>query len=98
MSAPRFWRSLPAAATEEENRLIADARMLLGAYDRAELMIQSGLYAAGNDPVTDRAIRCYSALDAFLARVQDESVAESFEALARCLGDATPAGQAPQSP
>ena len=91
-------RSLPAAATEEENRLIADARMLLGAYDRAELMIQSGLYAAGNDPVTDRAIRCYSALDAFLARVQDESVAESFEALARCLGDATPAGQAPQSP
>lgn len=60
-------RSLPEAANEEENALIGEARRLLGAYDRAELMIQAGLYAAGSDPVIDRAIKVWPALDAFLA-------------------------------
>jgi flagellum-specific ATP synthase len=60
-------RSLPDAATAEENTLIAEARALLGAYDRVELMIQAGLYAAGSDPLIDRAIRLWPVLDAFLA-------------------------------
>lgn len=60
-------RSLPEAATAPENALIAKARRRLGAYDRAELMIQSGLYAAGSDPEIDAAIRAYGGLDAFLA-------------------------------
>ncbi len=60
-------RSLPDAASEEENRLIADARRVLGAYDRAEMMIQAGLYVAGSDPAVDRAIRLWPGLDAFLA-------------------------------
>lgn len=60
-------RSLPDCATAEENALIADARRVLGAWDRAELMVQSGLYAAGSDPLTDRAIRLYPLLDGFLA-------------------------------
>jgi flagellar biosynthesis/type III secretory pathway ATPase len=32
---------------------------LLGAYDRAEMMIQAGLYVAGSDPAVDRAIRLW---------------------------------------
>ena len=36
-------RSLPDAASAEENRLIGEARRLLGAYERAELMIQSAM-------------------------------------------------------
>lgn len=59
-------RSLPEAATAEENALISEARRLLGAYDRAELMIQAGLYAKGSDPLVDAAIRIWPALDAFL--------------------------------
>jgi flagellum-specific ATP synthase len=60
-------RSLPDAATADENALIAEARALLGAYDRVELMIQAGLYAAGSDPLIDRAINLWPLLDAFLA-------------------------------
>ncbi|PWR04373.1 flagellum-specific ATP synthase FliI [Meridianimarinicoccus roseus] len=85
-------RSLPTAATEVENTLISEARRLLGAYDKGELMIQSGLYAAGADPVTDKAVRCWGALDGFLGRCRRESVSDSFRALANAveMPDAVP--------
>ncbi|MBA4352884.1 MAG: flagellum-specific ATP synthase FliI [Rhodobacter sp.] len=60
-------RSLPDCATPDENDLIVDARRLLSAWDKAELMVQSGLYAAGSDALTDRSIRLFPALDAFLS-------------------------------
>ncbi|WP_103257630.1 FliI/YscN family ATPase [Tabrizicola aquatica] len=79
-------RSLPDAASEEENTLIAEARRLLGAYDRAELMIQAGLYAAGSDPLIDRAIEVWPRLDGFLAEpAPAEGVPGSFERLRACL-------------
>ena len=80
-------RSLPDAATEDENTLIRDARALLGAYDRAEMMVQAGLYASGSDPTLDRAIRLWPGLDAFLAEPAPATgVAGSFERLRACLG------------
>ena len=82
-------RSLPAAATPDENRLIAEARRLLGAWDRAELMIQSGLYAHGSDPLIDRAIAVWPALDAFLAEDAPQGIGQSFRRLAECLGAPT---------
>jgi flagellum-specific ATP synthase len=79
-------RSLPEAADEEENALISEARRLLGAYDRAELMIQAGLYAAGSDPVIDRAIKLWPGLDGFLAETAPANgIAGSFERLRACL-------------
>lgn len=60
-------RSLPEAASEGENALISEARQILGAWDRAEMMIQAGLYAKGSDPMVDRAIKIWPALDGFLA-------------------------------
>ncbi len=60
-------RSLPDAATVEQNAEIIQARRLLGAYDRAEMMIQAGLYAKGSDPQIDLAIKVWPALDGFLA-------------------------------
>lgn len=78
-------RSLPGAADEAENALIAEARRLLGAYDRAELMIQAGLYASGSDPLVDRAIKVWPALDGFLAEDAPQGVAASFRRLADCL-------------
>ena len=60
-------RSLPDAATKEQNFDIALARKLLGTYDRAELMIQAGLYSKGSDPQIDLAIKVWPELDAFLA-------------------------------
>lgn len=78
-------RSLPGAATEEENALIQQARKLLGAYDRAELMIQTGLYMTGSDPQIDQAIRAWPALDGFLSEDAPDGIDGSFRRLAACL-------------
>lgn len=78
-------RALPDAASEAENVLIQEARRLLGAYDRAEMMIQSGLYTPGADPVVDKAVVAWPKLDAFVARSEMGTTTDSFLALATCL-------------
>lgn len=83
-------RSLPDAATGVENMLIGQARRLLGAYDRAAMMIQAGLYAPGSDPLIDAAIRVWPALDAFLAEDELTDSGASFTRLALCLSTAEP--------
>ena len=80
-------RSLPGAASAEENALIAQARRMLGAYDRSELMVRSGLYSAGADAELDRAVALQPALDAFLAE-RSESPEAAFTRLATILGGA----------
>ena len=79
-------RSLPEAATLDENALIGQARQLLGAWDRAEMMIQAGLYAKGSDPMIDAAMRVWPALDAFLAEdAPQDGVSGSFRRLKAVL-------------
>ncbi len=78
-------RSLPDAASESENTLIAAVRQRLGAYDRSEMMIQAGLYKAGSDPSLDAAIECWPKLDAFLAMDEWDGTSASFAKLAECL-------------
>jgi flagellum-specific ATP synthase len=78
-------RSLPSAATPDENALIKSARHLLGAYDRAEMMIQAGLYTAGSDELIDAAVRVWPTLDAFLAQDETNNTEASFSRLAACL-------------
>lgn len=75
-------RSLPGAASPAENELISEARRLLGAWDRAEMMVQAGLYAKGTDPTIDAAIRVWPALDAFLA---EDAPADGIEGSYRRL-------------
>ena len=80
-------RSLPEAASEAENALIAQARQLLGAWDRAEMMIQAGLYAKGSDPLVDAAIKVWPILDGILAEnAPVEGIAGSFARLAAAMG------------
>lgn len=79
-------RSLPDAASQEENALIGRARQLLGAYDRAELMIQAGLYSKGSDPMIDKAIEVWPSLDGFLAEMAPQNGIEgSFQRLGAIL-------------
>ena len=78
-------RSLPGCASPEENALIARARSHLATWDRAELMIQAGLYARGSDAGVDAAIRVWPALDAFLAETAADGISGSFARLAACL-------------
>ncbi|MCU0904807.1 MAG: FliI/YscN family ATPase [Tabrizicola sp.] len=80
-------RSLPDAASSAENAMISDARRVLGAYDRAEMMIQAGLYVPGSDHLVDRSVRLWPALDAFLAEDAPAGGPEaSFARLRSCLG------------
>ncbi len=74
-------RSLPLAASEAENQMITDARRVFSAWDRAELMVQAGLYSKGSDAAIDRAIRVWPVLDAFLAETAPEGVEGSFQRL-----------------
>lgn len=78
-------RSLPEAASPAENAVITEARRLLGAWDRAEMMVQAGLYSKGSDPMVDAAIRVWPALDAFVAEDEADGIAASFGRLSRCL-------------
>ncbi|QIE57945.1 FliI/YscN family ATPase [Pikeienuella piscinae] len=71
-------RALPRAASEAENAMIAEVRRLIGAYERAEPMIQTGLYQPGVDATLDRAVALFPALDAFVA-----TRAEAGEGFAR---------------
>ncbi len=84
-------RSLPEAASTDENDDISFARRLLGAYDRAELMIQAGLYTKGSDPLIDNAIRVWPALDAFLGEdAPQDGIQGSFRRLRAALGRRSP--------
>lgn len=83
-------RSLPNCARPEENARIVEARRLLGAYDRAEMMIQAGLYEKGSDPLVDRAIQVFPALDTFIAEAAPSGITGAFQRLAQCL-EAPPA-------
>ncbi|MBD3665501.1 FliI/YscN family ATPase [Sulfitobacter aestuariivivens] len=74
-------RSLPAAATPEENALLAQTRKLMGLYDRNAMMIRAGLYQPGSDPELDQAIALETELEGFLARTEEPSVEQSFQQL-----------------
>ncbi len=78
-------RSLPRAASPEENARLSEARRLLGAYDRSEVMIQAGLYERGADPLVDRAVAVWPALDAFIGEMAPHGHRGAFARLAQCL-------------
>ena len=74
-------RSLPGAATPEENALLATARRLLSLYDSNAMMIRAGLYAQGSDKDVDQAISMWPDLDGFLAQAELQDCTHSFKQL-----------------
>ena len=85
-------RSLPEAANNRENAIIAQTRRLLGTYDASELMVRSGLYTAGHDPDLDLAVKAWPFLDAFMSEEEPLDADRSFarlELLLRKLGAPT---------
>jgi flagellum-specific ATP synthase len=77
-------RSLPGAASEEENALIQEARANFGIYEDAEIIVRAGLYAAGSDPKIDRALKVWPALDRFLSE-KSQGPATAFARLKEIL-------------
>ncbi|MGC1497583.1 MAG: FliI/YscN family ATPase [Sulfitobacter sp.] len=86
-------RSLPAAANDAENMLLTQARKMMGNYDRNAMMIKAGLYTQGSDPEVDQAIAVWPDLDAFLAKVETQDCAHSFQQLELILRRAKNTGQ-----
>lgn len=74
-------RSLPTAASDPENALLAQVRHLLGLYERNAMMIRAGLYVQGSDPEVDQAIAIWPDLDAFFARIETLDSNHSFQQL-----------------
>jgi flagellum-specific ATP synthase len=74
-------RSLPAAATAEENEMIMQARRHLAVYEQNALMIRAGLYSTGSDQAVDLAVQVWPELDAYLARKETQSIENSFTQL-----------------
>ncbi len=74
-------RSLPDAATSEENELLAKARNLIAMYEQSRIMIDAGLYKSGANPNLDRAVLTHEDMELFLARVETHSIEESFRRL-----------------
>jgi flagellum-specific ATP synthase len=84
-------RSLPAAASEEENAALLEARDVISTYEKSELMIQAGLYTRGTDPAIDRSIALWPRLDKFLAENASDGVAGSYARLEGILKGTTSA-------
>lgn len=78
-------RSLPDAASAQENNLISQARTHLGTYERAALMIQSGLYESGSDKAIDAAIACAPVLEEFLQQKDERGTLAHFAKLRQAL-------------
>jgi FliI/YscN family ATPase len=80
-------RLAPALASAEHAAAARAAIAMLGTYDEARMLVESGVYKAGTNGALDRAIACRSALLAVLRQRQDEHApfAASVAALVAAL-------------
>jgi flagellum-specific ATP synthase len=74
-------RSLPAAATDEENKVLAQVRKHLSTYSQNQMMISAGLYTQGTDPEIDLAMQVYGPLDEAMAGRHNQDPSHSFDQL-----------------
>ena len=75
-------RSLPDAATSDENALLIKARRMASVYEDSQTLIQAGLYVSGTDPVLDEAIIYYPKIEDFLSQIDVSSNPSWFDKLA----------------
>ncbi|MEO0863288.1 MAG: FliI/YscN family ATPase [Pseudomonadota bacterium] len=74
-------RSLPDAATPEENELLAQVRRHFSIYAKNQVMISAGLYTPGSDADIDAALQVWQGLDDAMAMVHDRGIDHSFDQL-----------------
>ncbi|MCI4644704.1 MAG: flagellum-specific ATP synthase FliI [Hyphomonadaceae bacterium] len=78
-------RSLPDAATPEENVLLSEYRRLVALYEEVAPMLRANLYEAGKDAETDRAIALYALLDGLVSTRSPDGIAAAFEQMRAIL-------------
>lgn len=74
-------RSLPDAATPEENDIIRQVRKHFSVYAQNQMMITAGLYTQGTDPQIDAATQVWSSLDESMAIQHSQGQLHSFDQL-----------------
>lgn len=88
-------RSLPAAATEEQNALLTDFRRTIALYEEIAPMLRADLYEYGKDAATDRAIALYPTLDAFVGSMNAGVIDDAFYQLRILLSGDINANETP---
>ncbi|WP_294122205.1 FliI/YscN family ATPase [Sphingomonas sp.] len=83
-------RGLERRTPTSHRKLIAEAIRLMSAWNEARVLIESGAYKNGSDPLIDRAIARREPLRQFLAQPQDEycPTEQGVKQLADALGEA----------
>lgn len=84
-------RSLPKAATDEQNQMLQVFRRLMTTYEEIAPMVRAGLFEFGTDPQADLAHALHKGLDQFLTEPSN-GIEMSFDYLKGLL---TPALEAP---
>jgi flagellum-specific ATP synthase len=81
-------RTMPDCNSDDENALVARARVLIARYEDMAELIRVGAYRHGADPEIDEAIRYHDALEAFLGQGKAEqvSMADGYRQLQALLG------------
>ncbi len=79
-------RSLPWAATDEENALLGAFRRLIATHHEIAPMVRAGLYERGRDVDGDRALDLFHALDGFVGMPNKGTVNDAFAHLKGLMG------------
>ncbi|WP_340693086.1 FliI/YscN family ATPase [Hyphomonas sp.] len=78
-------RSLPHAATEDENALIRECRRMFALYEEIAPMLRANLYEFGKDAEADRAIALHSLLDRYAGTPNSQGIEAAFDQLREIL-------------
>src|SRR6201996_1116845 len=83
-------RAMPGCNSDDEQKLVLQARAPLTIYEDMAELIRLGAYKAGTNPEVDEAVRLYPQLEAFLGQTKSEraSMDDGYNALAAILGGA----------
>jgi flagellum-specific ATP synthase len=76
-------RGADRLAPPEQASATAAVVAMLSAYDDARVMVESGVYKSGTNPVVDRAIAARASINAFLRQARSEHT--PFESTVRDL-------------
>jgi flagellum-specific ATP synthase len=92
-------RSLPKAATDEQNQVLQMYRNLITTYDEIAPMVRAGLYEFGKDPAADIAYSLHPSLDKYLTEPSNslETAFEYLKGLMMPAMEAVPAVNTPPS-